>query len=159
LSQIFYRAFNLLEMMVIVVLITVLATLAYQSYGHYTVRTKIVSFIPIMSGKASEIGNAVALNGAFPASEVFCNSQPTCLGMDFITSFRTDTATTADSKQVGRVIAELQNLNPSVDGNFVYLEIYNDNGLIHTRCTRSAAIPVRYLPPDCQMETLSNWEL
>ena len=94
--------FTLIELMIVVVIIGILATLAIAAYLEYQTRTQVSEALSLLSGPKQSIGEYYANYGYFPANNQIAGvSNPGSIAGKYVTEV---------SVYNGRVTARLGNL-------------------------------------------------
>ncbi len=106
------QGFTLIELMIVVAIIGILASIALPAYQDYTIRSKVTECIGIASACKLSVSESFASNGAMPADETEAgcatNNTQFCVAATFD---GTDT-----------IEVELANINAAVDGETVSLQ-------------------------------------
>lgn len=64
------RGFTLIELMIVVAIIGVVASIAIPQYQNYTTRAQVAETINLLSSLRSDLGEFYALNGRFPVHNI-----------------------------------------------------------------------------------------
>jgi len=157
--KMYLRGFTLIELLAVLAILAIIATASISSYRTYNVRAKLGTIVPLLEQIAKENIDYYQSNGIWPPQVITCNNSSPCKGYDYLQFLAHEPQTTSDSKSISRISAGIANLDSSLDGDFFYLEVTSENGIIHRRCTRSTTFSPDFLPDECSTVTLTSWDI
>ena len=165
------KGFTLIELMIVVAVVGILATVAIPSYTNYTVKAKVSEAFSVIGPWKMEMQEYFFLNGRFPRKG--CNS---CIGMgtdgDCGKSLRAGTACSFGRSGIGNYVKNIhiggrvelekdqdliitfnENAGPAADKR-IALRAVNAGGAIQWICSSMAsmdpsALDPKYLPSSC----------
>ena len=138
------RGFTLIELMIVVAIIAILATLALPVYQDYMVRSQVAEALALTQGAKTAVAEQFSNQGAFPAGN-------TEVGLEMPGSI---TGRYVQSVTLGNSNGEIAvlfggNANAVINGQQVLLQATYTEGGLDWRCS-SPGIDPRYLPTSCR---------
>ena len=126
------HGFTLIELMIVVAIIGVLASIAVPQYQNYTARAQVSEALNMLSGVKSELGERYALEGSF--------------GSDYYT---TDGG---DGVDIGIRMKNAAPVSQAIRNNRFRIEVRAGAGSITWRCMPAQQQPMdaKYLPGSCR---------
>ena len=137
--------FTLIELMIVVAIIGILASIAIPAYQRYVIRSQVTEGLNLSGGAQTAVSEFYMENGAWPTD----NSEA---GLPIGTEIRGDF-----TKQVvvdNNVIAIMYGIKAHADfsGNIVSLTAFNNEGSVSWSCTSGGTIEAWLLPSACRNE-------
>lgn len=157
------KGFSLIELMIVIAIVGILASIATPSYQTYIKKAKIVEVINMLSRFKVDITNSYQENGSFPT-----NLSPTILYRTNVwypglgTNVSHIYWANDPTSNTGRPKATLEaRLTPELGGGLIYFAaIVNQSGIIEFHCgswvddTLGSSRP--YMPAACSERDLMN---
>ncbi len=137
------RGFTLIELMIVVAIIGVLASLAIPAYQSYSIRAQIAEGLTL----SGPLQNAVAVffndNGVFPTDNAEASAETTdSYGGKYVSTISINNAVI--SIQYGN------DANALINGQTVTMTAVNNEGSLSWNCASGGAISDNYLPAACR---------
>lgn len=140
------RGFNLIDLMMVVALVGVLATIAIPSYQAYSVRTKVSEGITAANPLKDEMAYYYTVNGRFPSSDHDLGIQASHYASDIVQSISINAQ--------GNLVATFNSIDKLInEGESIeFQHSLNGSGAIEWICTPSdiGGVKLRYVPASCR---------
>jgi len=137
-----HSGFTLIELMIVVAIIAILASIAVPAYQDYTIRAQVSEGVTLASVGKSAIWNFHSSRGSFPASNAIAGMvSPTSISGQFVTQVAITNGVievTYGGSANSAIIGDVLTLTPTFQG-----------GSIQWACA-STDIPGRFLPTQCR---------
>ena len=166
------KSFSLVELMVVIAIIGILASIAVPAYKNYIIKAQIAGAIVILSDFRSKIIEAYNTTGSFPASINYGgttfpknNAGGINLGnVNWMSYDGPDAAGTAVIVSVGVASLPITGFVQSPNGKYSRMRASAAlvNGVFKIGCgyfgpDGSQSVPVQYLPVGCQCDVVKVW--
>ena len=137
------QGFTLIELMIVVAIIGILATLALSTYQRYTIRAQVAEGLNLSAPFKTAVAEFVYTTGAFPTDNTDAGlSAPG----DYIGKY-------VNSVSVTGAVVSIQYGNDAhaqISGQIIILTAMNNGGSTSWTCTTGGVIPIIYLPSACR---------
>ena len=137
------RGFTLIELMIVVAIIGILASLAIPAYQSYAIRAQIVEGLNMSGPLKTAIAAFHSDNGVFPTD----NAEASLLAAGSYTGKY------VDSISVNGAVISIQygnDANAQIRGQIVTLTAMNNQGSVSWTCASGGFILEAYIPSSCR---------
>ena len=143
------RGFTLIELMIVVAIIGVLASIAIPQYQNYTARAQVSEALNVLSGVKSELAERYAFSGNFGTGQD--------TGMEELVSQTryiqsVDYFYREDNVAIGIAMRDAAPVSEDIRGKRLRIELIADEGAIKWSCmsAKQNGIDEKYLPGSCR---------
>jgi len=137
------QGFTLIELMIVVAIIGILATIAIPTYQRYTIRAQVAEGLNLTAPLKTAVAEFLYSNGAFPTDNADA-------GLSAPGNY---TGKYVNSVSVNGAVVSIQYGNDAhvrISGQTVILTAMNSGGSVNWTCTSGGVIANIYLPSACQ---------
>lgn len=137
------KGFTLIELMIVVAIIGILASIAMPAYQTYSIRAQISEGLELSGPLLTAISTYHGSNGGFPADNAAAAVEPAA---DYSGNYVSSIAINAGVVQ----ILYGNNANAQINGHTVNITAVENGGSISWNCASGGVIPDVYLPATCR---------
>ncbi len=138
------RGFTLMELMIVVSIIGILASMAIPAYLDHSIRSQIAEGINLVSGAKIAVTEFYQDRGAFPANNA-------AAGIEAAANIRGEYVTQVAVIGAGLIEVTFgNNVNVSILNAVLTFTAIDNSGSISWLCAGDAALVDKWLPPACR---------
>lgn len=146
------KGFTLIELMIVVAIIGILASIALPAYQDYIKRARVAEGMSVVMGIKSEITTHLATFGQFP-SDLDALNITTNIKTKAINNITGSVTTNSKGQKVFRIQMDLVDSFFGGATGHLYLDANTDNegqGSFSWECHADATLPAKFLPQNCR---------
>ena len=132
------KGFTLIELMIVVAIIGILASIALPAYQDYTVRARVAEMAVLASSMKATVGENIANNGGVVGAG-------SCLGVTNLATATVNTASSTCADGSGEIV--MTGTDKAQNVTLTYTPEPNADGTITWTCTGSVN---KYVPAECR---------
>lgn len=137
------QGFTLIELMIVVAIIGILASMAIPAYQTYTIRAQVAEGLNLVGPLQNAVAEYRLERGTFPADNAAAAAEAeTAYAGKYVTSITIN----------GAVVSVLygNDANAQINGETVEFTAVSNGGSVEWSCATGGVIPTGYLPSACR---------
>ncbi|MCL7929059.1 pilin [Halomonas llamarensis] len=153
-KNVYQRGFTLIELMIVVAIIGVLASIAVPQYQNYTARAQVAEALNVLSGVKVQLAERYAFDGDF-GTDKDTNLKELVSQTRYVQNV--DYFYREDNVAIGMRMRNQPPVADAIRGKRLRVELIADGGSIKWACmsAKSNGIEEKYLPGSCRGEPSS----
>ena len=139
------QGFTLIELMIVVAIIGILASVAIPLYNNYVIRTQVAEGLHLTASAK------IAAEEYFQGTGLFATTNASA-GLPAANTITGNYVSQVQLIAGGNIQVTFGNrVHPDINGTTVSLTPNSTGGSVSWTCVRGAAIPNKYVPPNCRI--------
>ncbi len=157
------RGFTLIELMIVVAIIGVLASIAIPQYQNYTARAQVSEALSILSGVKATLAEQYALEGTFDkmTADEKARIEELVSKTRYVDGEGIEIFPSGDNVAIGIAMRDGQDVSVAKDvrGKRLRVEMYANGGAIKWQCmsAKDNGIDDKYLPGSCRGDAAKDF--
>lgn len=139
--------FTLIELMIVVAIVGILASIVVSFASTYTARAKVSEVLSIAAQGKTGVAEFCFASGRMPDT---ADQAALSMDTDDLSQYIQDVAYNKVADDFAQIEYQLENLGPELDGKWIMLAGTCGAGVINWDCMGDATVLPRYLPANCR---------